>query len=76
MLGLCVDSRVAESIYRLPSIMWGLVPLSLFWQCRMWLSATRGYVDDDPIVYASKDWVTWTCLACGAAFYFAADGTA
>jgi hypothetical protein len=31
----------------------------LFWQCRLWLSTTRGYVHDDPIVYAARDWVSW-----------------
>jgi hypothetical protein len=30
----------------------------LFWQCRLWLSTTRGYMDDDPIVYAARDWVS------------------
>ena len=36
-----------------------MVPLFLFWQCRLWLSTSRGYMHDDPIVYAAKDWVSW-----------------
>jgi hypothetical protein len=35
------------------------VPLILFWLCRIWLSTVRGYMHDDPIVYAAKDWVSW-----------------
>jgi hypothetical protein len=31
----------------------------LFWQCRLWLSTARGYMHDDPIVYAARDWVSW-----------------
>jgi hypothetical protein len=34
------------------------VPLSLFWQLRLWLSTERGNMHDDPIVYASRDWVS------------------
>jgi 4-hydroxybenzoate polyprenyltransferase len=39
-------------------ILWGIVPVLLFWQCRLWLSAARGYMHEDPIVYASQDWVS------------------
>jgi hypothetical protein len=35
------------------------VPLMLFWQCRLWLSTARGYMHDDPIIYAARDWVSW-----------------
>jgi hypothetical protein len=42
----------------------GVIPLLLFWQCRLWLSASRGYMTDDPIVYAARDWVSRLVL-CG-----------
>ena len=59
VLALYVDSHIAHATYAAPELLWALVPLVLFWNCRMWLSAGRGYVDDDPIVYAAKDWVVW-----------------
>jgi 4-hydroxybenzoate polyprenyltransferase len=40
-------------------LLWGIVPLLLFWQCRLWLSTARGYMHDDPIIYAARDWVSW-----------------
>jgi hypothetical protein len=40
-------------------VLWGIVPVTLFWQCRLWLSTVRGFMDDDPIVYSAKDWVTY-----------------
>lgn len=38
---------------------WAIVPLTLFWQCRIWLATARGWMLDDPIVFAAKDWVSW-----------------
>ena len=49
--------------YASPALLWGIVPLVLLWSCRMWLSTTRGYMHHDPIMYAARDWVTWTIVA-------------
>jgi len=64
VLSLYIQSNTAETIYRHPAMLWGLVPLFLFWQCRLWLSTARGYMHDDPIVYAARDWVSWIVFAC------------
>jgi 4-hydroxybenzoate polyprenyltransferase/phosphoserine phosphatase len=58
VLALFVNSTAAL-LYASPSLLWGLVPLILFWQLRLWLSTYRGHMHDDPIVYASRDWVSW-----------------
>jgi 4-hydroxybenzoate polyprenyltransferase/phosphoserine phosphatase len=59
VLSLYVQSDVASRAYGNPEILWGAIPLLLFWQCRLWLSTSRGYMHDDPIVYAARDWVSW-----------------
>jgi 4-hydroxybenzoate polyprenyltransferase/phosphoserine phosphatase len=59
VLSLYVQSDTALRAYPRPSMLWGAIPLLLFWQCRLWLSTSRGYMDDDPIVYAARDWVSW-----------------
>lgn len=64
ILSLYVQSYTAAQIYMKPQALWGIVPLMLFWQCRLWLSAARGYVDDDPIVYSVRDWVSWVVFGC------------
>lgn len=64
ILSLYIQSYTAAQIYAEPEALWGIVPLMLFWQCRLWLSAARGYVDDDPIVYSVRDWVSWMVFAC------------
>jgi 4-hydroxybenzoate polyprenyltransferase/phosphoserine phosphatase len=59
VLALYVSSSTAFQQYRTPEILWGLVPLILFWQCRLWLATERGRMHDDPINYAFRDWVSW-----------------
>jgi 4-hydroxybenzoate polyprenyltransferase/phosphoserine phosphatase len=63
ILALFVNSTAALQQYGSPEFLWGLVPLILFWQLRLWLSTERGHMHDDPIVYASRDWVSWLVAA-------------
>ena len=64
VLSLYVQSDVASRAYANPGALWGTIPLLLFWQCRLWLSTARGYMHDDPIVYAARDWVSWIVFGC------------
>ena len=63
VLALYVQSEAIAARYATPGMLWGLVPLLLFWQCRIWLSTARGYMHDDPIVYAASDRVSWAVVA-------------
>lgn len=72
VLALYIQSDTAFVAYARPSLLWGVIPLILFWQCRLWLSTARGYMHDDPIVYASRDWVSWLVFSCFGAVVLAA----
>ncbi len=63
VLALFVQHEATASNYASPSLLWGMVPVFLFWQCRLWLSTARGYMHDDPILYAAGDWVSWSAGA-------------
>ena len=63
VLGLYINSESAALLYQNRILLWGIVPILLFWQARMWLAVTRGKMTDDPIVYAASDWVSKLCLA-------------
>jgi 4-hydroxybenzoate polyprenyltransferase len=58
ILALYVQSDAIVATGRNPQVLWAIVPLMLFWQCRLWLATARGYMADDPIVYTMKDWVS------------------
>jgi 4-hydroxybenzoate polyprenyltransferase len=58
ILAIFVQSDAIQHTGRDPHSLWLVVPLMLFWQCRLWLATARGYMTDDPIIYAAKDWVS------------------
>ena len=75
VLSLYLNTDAARALYAAPAWLWLIVPLQLFAQCRLWLSAGRGYMTDDPIVYALKDRVCWLVFACvGVIFMLATKG--
>jgi 4-hydroxybenzoate polyprenyltransferase/phosphoserine phosphatase len=59
VLALFISSNAAVEEYRAPEILWAIVPIILFWQCRLWLATERGHMHDDPIIYAAHDSVSW-----------------
>ena len=59
LLTLFVQSDTVGKAYAAPAVLWAIVPLMLFWQCRLWLYVARGYMHHDPLVYALRDWVSW-----------------
>jgi len=59
VLALYVQSEMMPAGNHRPTLAWGIVPLILFWQCRVWFVTLRGEMHHDPIVYAARDWVSW-----------------
>lgn len=65
VLALYLNSEEVMELYRNPQIIWGAVPVILFWVSWMWLQAHRGNMHDDPLIFALKDTVS---LVCGVVF--------
>lgn len=55
VLSLYLNSDAVLALYREPEIVWGAVPVILFWVSWMWMQAHRGHMHDDPLVFAVKD---------------------
>ncbi len=64
VLALYVQNELAAPLDREATLAWIVVPLVLFWECRMWLATSRGKMNDDPIVFAARDWVSWMIAIC------------
>ena len=45
-------------LYRQPHLLWLIVPLMLLWLNRVWLLASRGELDEDPVAFAITDRVS------------------
>jgi len=65
VLALYLNSDAVLKLYRTPELVWGSVPIMLFWLSWMWMRAHRGQMHDDPLIFAVKDKVS---LAAGGAF--------
>ncbi|MDR3640122.1 MAG: UbiA family prenyltransferase [Humidesulfovibrio sp.] len=55
VLSLYLNSEAVVRMYRTPECIWATVPVLLFWISHMWLTAHRGGMHDDPLVFAVKD---------------------
>jgi len=47
-----------ESLYKHAGRLWMIVPLLVYWLSRVWLLASRGELDDDPVIFAMRDRVS------------------
>jgi 4-hydroxybenzoate polyprenyltransferase len=67
VLALYINSPEVHLLYSHPEGLWGLCPMLLFWISRIWFKTHRGEMHDDPIVFASKDFVSILVLIVCAA---------
>ncbi|WP_165403459.1 MULTISPECIES: UbiA family prenyltransferase [unclassified Duganella] len=68
---LYFNSENVLKLYRHPSWLFGIVPLAMLWLGRLWVLSFRGEVNEDPLLYVSRDPVSLiviaACAALGAA---------
>jgi 4-hydroxybenzoate polyprenyltransferase len=55
VLTLYISNLDAAQLYHHTNRLWLLVPVLLLWISRLWLQASRGQLDEDPVVYAITD---------------------
>jgi 4-hydroxybenzoate polyprenyltransferase len=52
---LYISNLNAAELYHHTTRLWLLIPVLLLWLSRLWLLASRGELDEDPVVYAITD---------------------
>ena len=57
-------SRDVNGLYHHPNRLWLVAPLMIYWISRVWLLASRGELDEDPVIFAVTDRIS---LLTGAA---------
>jgi 4-hydroxybenzoate polyprenyltransferase len=55
VLALYIASGAAQTLYSRHQLMWLVCPLLLHWVGYLWLSAHRGKMHHDPLVFATRD---------------------
>lgn len=69
---LYFNSNDVLARYHTPTLLLGIVPLLVFWLGRLWTLAFRGQVNEDPVLYVSKDPVSLATIALSALLLVAA----
>jgi 4-hydroxybenzoate polyprenyltransferase len=55
VFALYISGSDVATLYAHPVRMWLIVPLMLLWISRVWLLASRGEMDEDPVIFAVTD---------------------
>lgn len=75
VLALYINDPETAKLYPEKMWLWLVPPAILYWISRVWLKTCRGEIDDDPVVFAVKDWQSLlTGAIMGACFVLAASG--
>jgi 4-hydroxybenzoate polyprenyltransferase len=59
VFAMYINSPEIMALYHLPYALWLICPLFAYWIIRVLVMASRGEIDEDPIVFAIKDWRSW-----------------
>ncbi|MCI0570587.1 MAG: UbiA family prenyltransferase [Myxococcaceae bacterium] len=72
VLSLYINSDTVSRLYVHPERLWLLCPVLLYWVSRIWLLAHRGKVDEDPLVFAMRDPVSFGMGVLAASILYSA----
>ena len=72
VLALYINDARTMELYSRPEIIWLACPLLLTWISRVWMIAHRGFMHDDPVVFAVRDRVSLSIGALIAFVFWAA----
>lgn len=69
VFALYINNPDIPAIYDNPLWLWLVPPLLLYWVSRLWMKTHRGEVDDDPLVFALRDWQSLTVVGLSAILF-------
>lgn len=55
VFALYINNPEVSNLYHHPQRLWLLTPLLIWWLSRVWLRASRGQMNEDPVVFALTD---------------------
>ena len=59
LFSMYINSKEVVVLYQQPFALWFICPVFGYWVIRILIMASRGEVDEDPIVFTIKDWRSW-----------------
>lgn len=62
VIGLYINSEQVKILYKSPNKLWVIVFMLLFWNMRIWFLGVNGKVNRDPVVFVTKDFVSYMVM--------------
>jgi 4-hydroxybenzoate polyprenyltransferase len=62
VFALYISSDVVRPLYRHAEALWLICPILMYWLGRALLMAHRRLMDDDPVIFALRDWNSYVAL--------------
>jgi 4-hydroxybenzoate polyprenyltransferase len=62
-----IEGAFYAAHFKAPQLLWGCPVILLLWLCRVWLLASRGELNEDPVEFAVRDRVSLLLGGAGAA---------
>jgi 4-hydroxybenzoate polyprenyltransferase len=59
---LYISSDAVRALYTRPQVLWLACPILMYWVARVLMLAHRRMIDDDPVIFALKDHVSWLAM--------------
>ena len=73
VFALYLYSPAVTELYSAPEVLWLICPVLLYWLSRIALLTHRGFMNDDPIVFAARDRISWAVAAVVLVILLAAE---
>jgi len=55
IFAIYISGRDVTALYHKPRLLWLIVPMMILWLSRVWLLASRGELNEDPVIFALTD---------------------
>ena len=63
VLALYFNSPAVYQLYQKPDVLWLILPIHMYWVSSIWILASRGQIDDDPVLHTIKSRTTYVLAA-------------
>ena len=73
VMALYLNGDTVQALYSSPFLLWGVCPVLLYWISRVVMLTHRGWMNDDPVVFALRDMNSRICVLTVAAIVLAAS---
>jgi 4-hydroxybenzoate polyprenyltransferase len=70
VLSLYLKSPEVIRMYSYPNVLWGLIPIGLYWISEIWITAGRGELNGDPVLHVLKSRKSYVLIFLSLLLFF------